>query len=557
MLTRLAVRDFALIEHQEISLGPGFTVITGETGAGKSILIDALGLVLGDRADAGFIRHGAERADITAVFDLSKLPAARQWLTERDLGLTDDECQIRRVIGEQGRSRAYINGVPQPVQTLAELGERLVNIHGQHAHQTLGKMQEQRRLLDGYAGNGDLLAEVATRYRRWQDARRQLDTVSRGSAETDARRDLLTFQVGELDDLALQADELPALDAEQRLLASAGQRLASGAAAIDVLYENETASAYALITRAQDLVAELTDLDPRLSGVGEMLESALIQVQEAADTVRHLTQDVEADPERQSWVEARLDTALRLARKHQVPAEELADHHRRLKSELAGLDSSEDRIAALAQDCAKAEAAYRESAAALSAARTRAGSDLAGRIVREMAELGMSGGRFVIALTALDAATEHGLDGVEFQVSTNPGQPPKSLAKVASGGELARISLAIQVITARQAEIPTLIFDEVDSGVGGGVAEVVGRELRTLAATRQVLCVTHLPQVASQGHAHLRVRKSSDGTTTHNTVEGLDADGRTREIARMLGGMTITDSTLAHAAEMLEMAAQG
>ena len=551
MLTQLRVRDFAIVEELELELAAGMTAVTGETGAGKSILVDAIGLLLGDRADSGVIRHGAERTDISAVFDLDALPTARAWLAERDLNEAG-ECHLRRVVTRNGRSRNYINGVPQPAQALRELGERLVDIHGQHEHQSLLRREAQRQLLDDYAGNQTFVAELAERYRNWSQLRQDLRALRQASGERDARLDILRYHLRELVALDLAEGEVAELEREQRRLANASQLLETGQRLLGWLTEGDGDAMADRLGQSLRELDTLSRLDPRLAPVSELLNAALIQVQEAGGELRGYVSDLDLDPEHLARIEQRLAAALQLARKHRTAPEELPALRARFETELDRLEHSETRLDELQQAVKAARAVYQEQADRLSERRTAAARELGERVSGALAELGMPGGRFHIALERQDQPAPGGLETVEFQVSANPGQPLRPLAKVASGGELSRISLAIQVITARAARIPTLIFDEVDSGIGGGVAEVVGRQLRALGGNRQVLCVTHLPQVAAQAHQHFKVEKQTDGASTHTQVLPLDASARVAEIARMLGGLELTASTLAHAREMVE-----
>ena len=554
MLTQLRIRDFAIVEALELELAAGMTAVTGETGAGKSILVDAIGLLLGDRADSGVIRHGADRADLSAAFDLERLPAARAWLAERDLD-RDRECHLRRVVAAgNGRSRNYINGVPQPAQALRELGELLVDIHGQHEHQSLLRREAQRQLLDDYAGHQALAAAVAEQCRTWMRLRQELRQLQQAGSDRDARLDILRHHLRELAALNLAEGEVAELESEQRRLAHANQLLETGQQLLNGLTESdETAIADRLNLSLRELDG-LIRLDARLTPVSELLNAALIQLQEASSELRGYVEALDLDPAHLARVEQRLTAAHHLARKHRLAAEELPGLRTRFEAELDTLEHSETRLESLQQAVQDALAGYRASAGPLSEQRIAAAQDLGERISRALAGLGMPGGRFAIALERLDKPTPGGLETVEFQVSANPGQPLRPLSKVVSGGELSRISLAIQVITAHAARIPTLIFDEVDTGIGGGVAEVVGKQLRELGGNRQVLCVTHLPQVAAQAHQQFKVEKQTDGERTHTQVLTLDASERVTEIARMLGGLELTANTLAHAREMVAKA---
>ena len=554
MLTHLCIRDFAIVEALELDLTAGMTAVTGETGAGKSILVDAIGLLLGDRADSGVIRHGAERADLSAAFDLERLPTAQNWLAERDLD-RDRECHLRRVVAAgNGRSRNYINGVPQPAQALRELGELLVDIHGQHEHQSLLRREAQRQLLDDYAGHQALAATVAEQYRSWKRLRRELRQLQQASSERDARLDILRHHLRELAALNLTEGEVATLESEQRRLAHASQLLDTSQQLLNSLTESDE---NALADRLNHSLRELDGLirlDPRLIPVSELLNAALIQLQEAGSELRAYVEALDLDPAHLARVEQRLTAAHHLARKHRLTVEELPGLQTRFEAELDTLEHSETRLEGLQQAVQEALAGYRAGAGQLSEQRTAAARDLSERISGALTGLGMPGGRFAIALERLEQPTPGGLETVEFQVSANPGQPLRPLSKVVSGGELSRISLAIQVIAAHAARIPTLIFDEVDTGIGGGVAEVVGRQLRELGSHRQVLCVTHLPQVAAQAHQQFKVEKQSDGESTHTQVLALDAGERVTEIARMLGGLELTAHSLAHAREMVAKA---
>ncbi len=554
MLIQLRIRDFAIVEDLELELATGMTAVTGETGAGKSILVDAIGLLLGDRADSGTVRQGAERADISAVFDLEQLPTARAWLAERDLD-TERECHLRRVIASNGRSRNYINGVPQPAQALRDLGELLVDIHGQHEHQSLLRRDSQRQLLDHHAGHLALVSELARAFQTWSERRQELQALRQASTERDARSDILGYHLRELTALNLAEGEVAELAADQRRLANASQLLETGQRLLTTLTDGDGDTLTDRLNHSLHDLESLKRLDPRLGPIGELLNAAVIQIQEAAGELRGYVQDLDLDPAHLARVEQRLTAAHQLARKHRIMPEELPALRVRFETELDTLQHSETRLETLEQAAKDALAAYRHHARELSERRMVAAHDLDERISQTLAGLGMPGGRFATVLTVLDKPTATGAENVEFQVSANPGQPLRPLAKVASGGELSRISLAIQVIAAHAARIPTLIFDEVDTGIGGGVAEVVGRQLRALGQGRQVLCVTHLPQVAAQAHQQLKVEKQTDGANTHTEVRWLAMEERVTEIARMLGGLELTANTLAHAQEMVEKAA--
>ena len=555
MLTHIHIRNFAIIDELDLDLADGMTALTGETGAGKSIVVDALGLVLGDRADSSVVRHGAAKADIAATFDISKLEAARDWLDANDLE-GEDECLLRRVISHDGRSKLYINGSPATLQTVRELGNLLVDIHGQHEHQSLLRRDAQRELLDDFAGNEKLLEETAGRFRRWQELDQRLAALSTQGDERRARIELLRFQVGELDALKLQPNEYAELSEEHERLAHGGRLLEIGEEGYNTLYEAEEQSIHSLLAHQIHNLEEATALDPSLKETLELLKSAQIQVREAADALRHYADALDLDPERLDYVDERLGLMHSLARKHRIKPEELPARFQQLSEELTELDGDAFDVDAIQRDLAAADKAYREVAEKLRARRIAAARELNKGVTEAMQGLGMEGGHFEIAVTPDEGErySLHGLDDVEFQVSANPGQPIQPLAKVASGGELSRISLAIQMIAARSVTVPTLIYDEVDTGIGGAVAEVVGRQLRRLGVSRQVLCVTHLPQVAAQAHHHLQVAKKKGRDSTQTRIAVLKDDQRIEEIARMLGGVELTEQTLAHAEEMIQRA---
>lgn len=555
MLTWLRISNFAIIDELELELGPGLTVLTGETGAGKSILVDALGLALGDRADAGVVRHGTRRAEISVGFNVEPLPGVREWLTGQMLD-EGDECHVRRVIAAEGRSRAYVNGQQVPLATLRELGERLVDIHGQHEHQSLMRGATQRHLLDHHGGLLELAGRTAEAFRAWQAAREALAEATDAQANRADREALLRHQIAELDAHAPTPEALAELEAEHGRLRHSG-RLAEGTAeALALLYEGED-TAQARIALALRRLDTLTELDPSLAEPHARLEEAEIQLREAADALRRYGDGLDMDPQRAADVEEQLATIRTLARKHRTEASELHELLERLQYELEALGDAGSRLEGLEAEVAETRAAFEKLATDLHRKRVHAAKRFGKAVTDAMQTLGMAGGRFEVSIDTLapDDARAHGLDQVAFMVSANPGQPLQPLARVASGGELSRISLAIQVIAAGASEIPCMVFDEVDSGVGGGVAEIVGRRLRALAGSRQVLCVTHLPQVACQGHAHLRVSKQTDGKRTRTVMATLDENAKVEELARMLGGVEITDRTRAHAAEMRSQAA--
>jgi len=554
MLTSLYVRHFAVVEEAEIAFGPGLTVVSGETGAGKSLLVDALMLLAGARADSGMVRAGSDRAELAAEFDLTDLPEARSWLQREEL-YEDGACQLRRVIRAEGSSRAWINGRPANASQLGELATLLVEIHGQHEHQALLSRAHQMSLLDAYAGNEALAAQVRELANQWRELGVRIRKLS-GGDDREHRLELLRHELGELEKWALPPAELTELEASHRRLANAG-RLAEGAAGVVELLDGD--SEFALrraLGRAHAELGKLAALDDKLNPLLELLDNATIQLSEAADHLGRYAQDVDLDPERYTEVDTHLTRLHELGRRHRLPVTELHDKLTALQTELTELDGAGDALEQLAAQREKLQHDYTQAANALSQARTAAAKRLDTEVSGLMAELGMAGGQLNIELEPVDGAEPdaQGRERCELLVSANPGQPPRPLRKVASGGELARISLAIEVATLGKDTVGSMVFDEVDTGIGGAVAEVVGQKLRALGVQRQVLCVTHLPQVAAQGHAHLRVAKHSDGDTTRTRIEKLDNSGRRDELARMLGGVEITRETRAHAKKMLEQA---
>ena len=557
MLMNLQVRDFAIVEKIDIEFEPGMTVLTGETGAGKSILVDALGLVLGERGGAQLVRDGAKRAEFSAEFDVSGLEPVAAWLDEQALDL-DGECLLRRVINADGRSRAFINGNAVPLSQLKNIGELLLDIHGQHFHQSLGRRPVQRDLLDHFGGLLEQRSEVATSYSSWIAVAERLKILLDADADRASRLDLLTFQLQELDSLGLTEDEPQELNIERQKLQNSG-RLADGVtAALDALIDSDSSNANGLIATATRSLESLAEFDPTLEPLIELLKSAGIQVSEATETLRRYGEDIDMDPRRRDWVEERLDALQAVARKHRVSADELLSLHGKLREEHEELMNSAERGRELEAQAVAMRDDFLAKANILSAARTKAASAFSAAVTDAMSGLGMPGGTFEVDLSRLDeeSARPWGIDAVEFLISANPGQKPQPLAKIASGGELSRMSLSIQVIASDGSAIPTMIFDEVDSGIGGGVAEMVGRRLQEIGENRQVLCVTHLPQVASLADHHFRISKVSDGKSTRTGLQVLGNDERIEELARMLGGVEITTKTLAHAAEMLAGARQ-
>jgi len=555
VLLHIQIRDFAIIDAAELELASGLTVLTGETGAGKSILVDALLLAAGGRAGAEVVRHGADRAEVTATFTIANNPAARAWLAEQSIEHEDESVILRRIVGTDGRSRAYVNSQAMPVQALRQLGETLVDIHGQMEYQSLMKRAAQRELLDQSGDYRELLESVAAQHCAWSELREQRDRAAASAQDREARLELLRYHLAELKALDLKAGELEDLTAERQRLSQHG-RLASGAREIlQLLREAEDMNAEQAVSRALTVSRSLSELDARFVSIAKAIDESLIALREGIESAARYEADLEADPQRQEWVEQRLAAMEAVARKHRIEPAALGALQTELATEFQQLDTLEASLEQIEKQLAQLQKQFHAACTKLSAARVAAAGKLARRISELMQTLGMPGGVFEIAVRALaaDTANAHGADEIEFLVSANPGQPPRPLAKVASGGELSRISLAIQVAAAQSDALPCLVFDEVDAGVGGGVAEIVGRQLRTLGDRAQVLCVTHLPQVASQAHAHVRVTKLTDGKTTRTVLTVLSADDRVEEIARMLGGVSVTDKAREHAAEMLKV----
>jgi DNA repair protein RecN (Recombination protein N) len=551
MLLNLTIIDLAVVKSLNLDLAKGMSVLTGETGAGKSILLTALGLALGDRADSGYIRPDCQRAEVNLEFDLNDAPQAQRWLQEHELN-DEQQCLIRRVITTDGRSKAYINNRPVTLQALQALSEKLVEIHGQHAHLTLLNSDEQRRLLDVFAKSQALLDKVNDCFKKWQHAHKELGVLQKASSEKNQREDLLRYQLEELQQLDFSHYDYAALSEEHNKLANLEQILATGAMQLDVLYENDL-SLYASFNQSIKELTHIARFAPELSDIVNLLSEAQIQTEEAALQLRSFLKDQETDPQRMADIESQIAIIQNLSRKHHVSPDKLPDLVIQLESELNGLTHSSERIEQLKDETALLLAHYQQLAQQLSEKRQQQAKKLQKQISATIKELGMPQGEFIVELTQSDKETpkQNGLDMVTFLISANVGLPPKPLAKVASGGELSRISLAIQVTTASDKSTPTMIFDEVDSGIGGGIAEIVGQKLRHLSHNRQVLCVTHLPQVAAQAHQHLYVEKNNKTDITASTVRLLTEPERITEVARMLGGVTITANTLAHAQEML------
>ncbi|KAF1041891.1 MAG: DNA repair protein RecN [Herbaspirillum frisingense] len=546
MLRTLTIRDFVIVDAIELEFARGFSVFTGETGAGKSILVDALALALGGRGDASVVREGAAKADISA--DFSATPEVQAWLEEHEFAEEDGGVLLRRVIDNAGRTKAYVNGIAATATQLRELGEMLVDIHGQHAHQSLMKAEAQRQLLDSQAGLLEQARDVAVAYKTWRALGRQREEFEQNARNVLLERERLEWQVAELEKLAVKPGEWAEISTEHSRLSHAAALIGGAQEALGAISESESPILSQLSAITQKL-GKLVDVDSALKPVLDSLEPAQIQLQEAVYALNDYLGRVELDPARLQAVEERLEAVHSSARKFHVQPDELPEEHRKLAEQLKQLADASDLDALRAQE-EKLKAAYLSRAQKLSKARAKAAAALSEAVTAAMQDLSMAGGRFLIALNEGEPAA-YGLEQVEFLVAGHAGVAPRPLAKVASGGELARISLAISVIASAATSTPTLIFDEVDSGIGGAVAEVVGRLLKRLGQERQVLCVTHLPQVASQANQHFQVSKKSEAGKTLSHIDGLDAKSRVEEIARMLGGLEITATTRKHARELL------
>ncbi|MCK5394689.1 MAG: DNA repair protein RecN [Gammaproteobacteria bacterium] len=559
MLKHLYIRNFAIIDELELDFNSGMTALTGETGAGKSILLGALNLVLGDRADNDSIKQGSEYAEIVAEFDISRLDDVTSWLVTQELN-TDEECILRRRITKDGRSRAYVNSTPVNLQVIRELAEMLIDIHGQHEHQSMMKSAVQRQLLDDFAKHSPLLETVSNLYVELKLLEDQLQHLRQTSNEQNDRLDLLRFQTHELDALALEENEYQLLNNQHKRLANAEKISSSVQQAIHRLSEDENTNIQSTLSFIINSLTDIKELDENLTPASEMLTEALVQIDESVSLLQNYSDNVELDTSQLARTEQRIQDILDLARKHRVEAETLHTLHETLQKELHDIDHVDERLEQLGDQQKEVEEKYIIACDKLSTSRNKAADKLNKSISKSMQKLGMAGGKFEITLTtSTSKRSAYGHDQIEFTVTANTGQKCKPIARVASGGELARISLAIQMIIADSSKIPSLIFDEVDSGIGGGIAEIVGQHLRTLGSSNtgkanQVICITHLPQVASQAHHHLRVEKQTRKKQTTSQVVTLNEEQRRQEIARMLSGVEVTEQSLAHADEMIERA---
>ncbi|MGN6323686.1 MAG: DNA repair protein RecN [Dyella sp.] len=554
MLISLYVRHLAVVEEADLAFGPGLTVVSGETGAGKSLLVDALMLLAGARADSGIVRAGSDRAELAAEFDLGQLPEARDWLKREELD-EDGTCQLRRVIRAEGSSRAWINGRPATIGQMGELAALLVEIHGQHEHQALLERAHQMNLLDAYAENETRVAQVRELAAQWRELGARIRKLA-GGEDREHRLELLRHELSELEKWALPATALTELESSHKRLANASKLTEGITGVVDLLDGDSEFALRSSLGRAHAELSRLAALDDRLAPMLELLDNAQIQLTEAADGLARYAQDVDLDPERYAEVDAHLMRLHELSRKHRLPVAELDDKRIAVQNELTELENAGDALQRLDAQRAQLQRDYGKAAEALSKSRQAAAKRLGKEVSALMGELGMAGGVLQVTLEASENSEPdpQGRERCELLVSANPGQPPRPLRKVASGGELARISLAIEVATLGKDTVGCMVFDEVDTGIGGAVAEVVGQKLRALGSRCQVLCVTHLPQVAAQGHAHLRVSKHSESGSTHTRIEVLNTEGRRDELARMLGGVEITRETRAHAKKMLEQA---
>lgn len=552
MLAHMTISNFAIVKTLQFELKPGMTTITGETGAGKSIAIDALGLCLGDRAEASMVRPNEDKAEISAAFSLANNQAARRWLEDNDL-MDGEECILRRVITKEGRSRGFINGSPVPASQQKALGQLLINIHGQHAHQQLMRPDYQQQMLDQYAGHHMLLDKTRGTYQRWRQAHNELKRLTQSREENEAQKQLLQYQVKELDELALGEEEFTEIEEEHKRLSNSGELAVASQTALSALYDGDDGNALQLLQMACQQVCNLGEYDNNLNAIPQMLEEAIIQVQEASQELRSYLDNLDMDPHRLIYLEERLSKIMSMARKHYVMPNELYQKHQDLLKELENLDCSDERLEEMAENVEALRQKCLLAAEKLSKSRQRYAKELDQKISESMHTLSMEHGEFSINITSDPdrMLSPIGYDSISFLVSTNPGQPLQPLGKVASGGELSRISLAIQVITAQKVETPSLIFDEVDVGISGPTAAIVGKMLRTLGESTQVMCVTHLPQVAGCGHQQMFVAKKTSEGQTETNMRPLTEDDRVAELARLLGGSEITERTLANAKELL------
>lgn len=552
MLTQLTVQNFAIVRFLELDLSSGMTTITGETGAGKSIAIDALGLCLGERAEAAMVRPGEKRAEVSARFDIHKNLAAQKWLLDNQLD-SSGECILRRVVTQEGRSKAYINATPVPVNQLKHLGSKLVAIHGQHAHHQLLKPTQQLRIVDSYSRHSNQLEQVAQAFQQWQNLRHEKDRLLAQQAAQQSRQQLLEYQVQELDEFALQPDEYQQLDQQHKRLSNSSELLDGCQQLAMLLSQDDEVNVLSMLSQGSKKLSELLEYEPKLQSAYDLIQEAIIQVEEAGHQLSHSADQFEVDPEEFAQLEQRLSMSLDLARKHQVSPEQLPELHLKLAEELAQMASMDELLIQIDEQIATSWQTYQSVAARLSQSRQRQAKQLSHLLEKSIRQLSMPKAKCQLDIIAdPEHPSPNGWDKAELLVTTNPGQPLQPLNKVVSGGELSRISLAIQVICAENIQVPTLIFDEIDVGISGPTAAVVGQMLRLLGQSNQVLCVTHLPQVAGNGHQQLRVSKKQQKQSTETTMDVLNGDQRIEELARLLAGDEITEVTLANARELLK-----
>jgi len=564
MLLQLNIQNFAIVRSLDIDWQSGMTTITGETGAGKSIAIDALGLCLGERATTNVVRPKCKKSELAATFDIQKNSCAQQWLAQHDLLLeSTSECILRRVISAEGRSKAYINGSQVPLVQLKEIGQLLINIHGQHDHQLIIKTSQQCKLVDEYADHKPLIDGVKHYYQQWHKLTKELTLLQQNKQQREAQRQLLQYQVNELDEFSLQENEFQILESDYKRHTNAQDLLDTTLQSLQTLAEDERYNVLDLLRQCSENISTLAKVDDRLNNVASILNDSHIQLEEASTDLKHYYQELELDPQAYSLIEKRYSTALQLAKKHSLPPENLASFHQALKQELTAISGDDSRINSIIDEISKTQQYYHDSAISLSSSRIKAAHALSKLITLSMQELNMPHGQFNIAIeqknndinnnaeNTLINMSANGLDKIDFQVSLNPGQSLEAMNKVASGGELSRISLAMQVILADKIVTPTLIFDEVDVGISGPTAAMVGKKLQQLAQNTQVICVTHLPQVACKGHQQLFVSKLTDGEHTETKITELSKQSRIQEIARLLAGDKISEHSLANAQELL------
>lgn len=552
MLLQLNIQNFAIVRSLELDWHNGMTTITGETGAGKSIAIDALSLCLGARAITNVVRPNCKKAELSATFSVLKNAQAQHWLKKHEL-ICDDECILRRVISAEGRSRAYINGSQVPLTQLKELGELLLNIHGQHDHQLITKSSEQRSIVDAYANHQELLCDVKYYYQQWHSLNKELITLELAKNEHDAKKQLLQYQVKELDEFSLQINEFKQLETDYKRYSHSQDILTQTLHSLQLLSEDEQFNCLDSLRKSHEIISNLSHLDKELCNIASTLSDALIQTEEATNELTHYYDKLELDPQAFSLLEERYSLAITLAKKHNVAPENLVEHHQALSNDLACMSDDENRLISILDEIEQAKQQYYVSAKKLTKSREASAKELSNLITDSMKDLNMPHGKFNINIcsTSTDNLAINGLDTIQFLVSLNPGQHLESMSKVASGGELSRISLAMQVILAKKVVSPTLIFDEVDVGISGLTATLVGNKLQQLAENTQIICVTHLPQVACKGHQQMFVAKLTDGENTETTVTELSKAARVKEIARLLAGNKVTEHSLANAKELL------